>query len=156
MTNCFDRSIIKEKRYYMEPLRFGIVGCGIISGLHADALQHLEKAGLAKLVVAADVDNGRVTKFAEKWSCDAVSSIEDLLARKDVDCVSLCTPSGLHGQMAVKAAKAGKHILSEKPLDVWIDSVDEAIAAAKTAGVVYGGIFQERFSAAARKVKRAI
>ena len=70
--------------------------------------------------------------------------------------MTLCTPSGLHGRMAVQAARAGKHVLSEKPLDVWLDAVDEAIAAAKSAGVVYGGVFQERFSPAARKVKRAI
>ena len=140
----------------MEPLRFGIVGCGVISGTHGNALKKLETEGLARLVAAADTDKGRAEAFVGQHGGVACGSLDELLARDDVDAVTLCTPSGLHGEMAVQAAKAGRHVLSEKPLDVWIDSVDKAIAACKEAGVTYGGIFQERFSPAARKVKRAI
>ncbi len=141
---------------HTRPLRFGIVGCGVISGTHGDALAKLKAEGLAEFVAATDVVPERALDFAAKYGGEAVSSLETLLARPDIDAVTLCTPSGLHGQMAVQAAQAGKHILSEKPLDVWIDSADKAIAAAEEAGVVYGGVFQERFSPAARKVKRAI
>ena len=140
----------------MTPLRFGIVGCGTISGTHGDALAKLKEEGLAQFVATTDVQPDRAKKFAAHYGGEAVESFETLLARPDIDAVTLCTPSGLHGRMAVQAARAGKHILSEKPLDVWIDAVDEAIAAAKEANVVYGGVFQERFSPAARKVKRAI
>jgi UDP-N-acetyl-2-amino-2-deoxyglucuronate dehydrogenase len=140
----------------MEPLRFGIVGCGVISGTHGDALRKLEAEGLAKLVASADTDQRRAEAFAAKYGGVACGSLEELLARDDVDAVTLCTPSGMHGAMAVQAARAKKHVLSEKPLDVWLNSVDEAIAACQAAGVTYGGIFQERFSPAARKVKRAI
>ncbi len=140
----------------MGPLRFGIVGCGVISGTHGDALGRLEAEGLATLVAAADTDRGRAEEFVGKYGGTACGSLEELLARDDVDAVTLCTPSGLHGEMAVQAARAGKHVLSEKPLDVWIESADRAIAACRAAGVTYGGVFQERFSPAARKVKRAI
>lgn len=140
----------------MTPLRFGIVGCGGISGTHGNALQKLEAEGLAKIVAATDADVSRAEKFAEKYGGAVCASLEELLSRPDVDAVTLCTPSGQHGRMATQAAKAGKHVLSEKPLDVWIDAVDEAIAAAKAAGVVYGGIFQERFTADAQRLKRAI
>ncbi len=140
----------------MTPLRFGIVGCGIISTSHGDALAKLNEEGLAQFVATTDVVPERAQEFAAKYGGEAVPTLEALLARPDIDAVSLCTPSGLHGPMAVQAARAGKHILSEKPLDVWIDAVDKAIAAAEEAGVVYGGIFQERFSPAARKVKRAV
>ncbi len=140
----------------MEPLRFGIVGCGVISPTHGAALKRLEEEGLAKLVAAADQDKTRAEKFTAQYGGIALGSFEELLAREDIDAVTLCTPSGLHGRMAVQAAKAGKHVLSEKPLDVWIDAVDEAIAATKAAGVVYGGIFQERFTADAQKLKRAV
>lgn len=140
----------------MAPLRFGIVGCGTISGTHGDALAKLKDEGLAEFAATTDVLPDRAQAFAARYGGEAVPSFEALLARPDIDAVTLCTPSGLHGQMAVQAARAGKHILSEKPLDVWIDAVDQAIAAAKEAGVVYGGIFQERFSTGARKVKRAI
>ncbi|MBC8101053.1 MAG: Gfo/Idh/MocA family oxidoreductase [Cytophagales bacterium] len=140
----------------MEPLRFGIVGCGVISGTHGAALQRLQDEGLATLIAAADGDKGRAEKFTAKYGGVACGSLEELLDRSDVDAVTLCTPSGLHGRMAVQAAKAGKHVLSEKPLDVWIDAVDEAIAATRAAGVVYGGIFQERFTQDAQKLKRAV
>ena len=140
----------------MEPLRFGIVGCGIISGTHGNALKKLEAEGLARLVAAADVDQARAVKFTAEYGGAACGSLDELLAREDVDAVTICTPSGLHGGMAVQVAQAGKHVLSEKPLDVWITNVDKAIVACKAAGVTYGGIFQERFSPAARKVKRAV
>lgn len=140
----------------MEPLRFGIVGCGGISGTHVGALKQLEQDGLARLVAGAETDSERRQAFGAKNGVDVVPSLDELLKRPDIDAVTICTPSGLHGEMAAKIARAGKHVLSEKPLDVWIDSVDAAIAAAQKAGVVYGGIFQERFSPAARKVKRAV
>ena len=137
-------------------LRFGIAGCGTISGTHGDALALLQAEGLAEFVAATDVLPERAEEFAARYGGEAVPTFEDLLARPDIQAVTLCTPSGMHGRMAVQAARAGKHILSEKPLDVWIDAVDDAIAAAQKAGVVYGGVFQERFSPAARRVKRAI
>ncbi len=140
----------------MEPLRFGIIGCGVIAPTHGAALQKLEAEGLAKLVAAADTDRAKAESFTAKFGGEACESLGELLARADVDAVTICTPSGLHGRMAVQIAKAGKHVLSEKPLDVWIDPVDEAIAAAKAAGVTYGGVFQERFTEGALKMKRAI
>jgi len=140
----------------MTPLRFGIVGCGTISGTHGDALARLKEEGLAQFVATTDILPDRAQAFAARWGGEAAPSFEALLARPDIDAVTICTPSGLHGRMTVQAARAGKHVLSEKPLDVWIGAVDEAIAAAKEAGIVYGGVFQERFSPAARKVKRAV
>lgn len=140
----------------MEPLRFGIVGCGVISGTHGKALQKLQEEGMATLVAAADQDKSRAEKFTAEFGGAACGSLDELLARGDIDAVTICAPSGMHGRMAVQAAKAGKHVLSEKPLDVWIDAVDEAIAATTAAGVVYGGIFQERFTADAQKLKRAV
>jgi UDP-N-acetyl-2-amino-2-deoxyglucuronate dehydrogenase len=138
------------------PLRFGIVGCGTISSTHGDCLRKLETEGVARMVAAADIDEKRASAFGTKYGVPTVTTLADLLSRDDIDVVTICTPSGLHAEMAIQTAKAGKHILSEKPLDVWIDPVDRAIAAAKAAGVVYGGIFQERFSPAAQKVKRAV
>lgn len=139
----------------MEPLRFGVVGCGIISATHGEVLTKLEREGVARLVAATDIIPERAAAFASKYGCAASPTFESLLARDDIDAVTICTPSGLHGRMAVSIAKAGKHILSEKPLDVWIDQVDLAIEAAEAAGVTYGGIFQERFSPGAQKVRRA-
>ena len=56
-----------------------------------------------------------------------VESLDDLLARDDVDAVIVTTPSGTHGELAERAASAGKHVLVEKPLDLRLDRADAAI-----------------------------
>lgn len=140
----------------MEPLRIGIVGCGVIAPTHGNVLHRLEQEGLARLVAATDIRRDRSEAFVEKYGGEVVDGYEAMLARPDIDSVTLCTPSGLHAAMAIQAAEAGKHVLSEKPLDLRVDRIDKAIAAARKAGVVYGGIFNTRFSPAAQKVKRAI
>ena len=68
----------------------------------------------------------------------------------------IASPSGLHGEHIIAAAKAGKHILSEKPLDTRIEKAEAAIRAARENKVVLGGIFQQRFLPTPEKVKRAI
>ena len=140
----------------MEPVRIGIVGCGTIAPTHGNVLHRLEQEGLARLVAATDLLRERAEAFTQKYGGVVVDSYEAMLARTDIDSVTICTPSGLHGTMAIQAAAAGKHVLSEKPLDVRVDRIDQAIAATKKAGVVYGGIFNTRFAPAAQKVKRAI
>jgi UDP-N-acetyl-2-amino-2-deoxyglucuronate dehydrogenase len=137
-------------------MRFGICGCGGIAALHADCLHKLDKSGLAKLVAGCEPLEKRRRDFSEKWSIPIVETLEQLLKRDDLDAISICSPSGLHGRQCVAIAAAGKHILVEKPLDVRLDEADAAIEAAERHGVLLGGIFQQRFAPAPRKVKRAI
>jgi UDP-N-acetyl-2-amino-2-deoxyglucuronate dehydrogenase len=144
------------KRPSTGPLRFGIVGCGGIAGLHGECLRALQREGVAQLVGGADPSPNQRAKFTETWGVPAVATLEELLAREDVDAVTITSPSGLHGDQAIAAAKAGKHVLCEKPLDLKLAKADLAIATAKEHGVVLGGIFQRRFAAGPKKVKRAI
>lgn len=138
------------------PLRFGIIGCGGIAGLHAECLAALARENLAVLVAGMDVNAANRTKFAEKWHVQGVASLEELLQRDDIDACTITSPSGLHGEQAIACAKAGKHVLCEKPLDLTLEKCDLAIKAAKDAGITLGGIFQQRFNPLVRKVKRAI
>jgi predicted dehydrogenase len=137
-------------------LRFGIVGCGGVAALHAQCLQQLSARGLARLVAGFDRTEKRRQEFAAKWGVPVVATIEELLAREDVDAVIVTTPSGTHGELAERVANARKHVLVEKPLDLRLDRADAAIAAASRNGVVLGGIFQQRFHPNVRLVKRAI
>jgi UDP-N-acetyl-2-amino-2-deoxyglucuronate dehydrogenase len=137
-------------------LRFGIVGCGGIAGLHAQCLRTLQQEGVAELVCGADPNPAQRSKFTETWGLPAVATLDELLQRDDVDAVTITSPSGLHGDQAIAAAKAKKHVLCEKPLDLKLAKADVAIATAKANGVVLGGIFQQRFAAGPRKVKQAI
>ena len=138
------------------PLRFGIIGLGGIAGLHAQCLRRLQDEGVAQLVAGADPNDGQRAKFTEAWGVPAVSSLDELLQRDDIGAVTITSPSGLHGDQAIAIAKAGRHILCEKPLDLKLAKADLAIATAKANGVTLGGIFQQRFATGPRKVKRAI
>lgn len=137
----------------MDKIGFGIVGCGGIGPLHAEALEQVEDARLAAV---CDIDTERAQKVAEKHDCRWYEDFEQLLADDEVQVVNICTPSGMHADMGIQAAQAGKHVLSEKPLDVRLDKADAVIAACAKAGVKLGCIFQNRFNPAARRIKRAI
>jgi len=136
-----------------EKIRFGIVGCGGIGPYHAEALKEVDSA---VLTAVADCIPERAQKVGEKFGVAWHDSYEDLLARDDVDAVAVCTFSGLHAEHGMMAARAGKHVLSEKPLDVMVEKVDELIATCKECGVTLGGIFQNRFSRNGMRAKRII
>ncbi|MDR3710975.1 MAG: Gfo/Idh/MocA family oxidoreductase [Capsulimonadaceae bacterium] len=140
----------------MEPMRFGIVGCGGIAQIHADSLDVLASEGLAVLVAGAETHEGRAKEFSERWGVPVHGSLAELLARDDIDAVAVCTPSGLHGDETIEIARSGRHILCEKPGDVVASKVAEGVRVAKEKGVVFGGIFQQRYTAGALKVKKAV
>jgi UDP-N-acetyl-2-amino-2-deoxyglucuronate dehydrogenase len=140
----------------MTPMRFGLVGCGGIASIHAACMQDLQAEGHALLVAGVETDPARRSAFGEKWGITMHGSLAELLARTDLDAVTICSPSGLHGTQAVQVAESGRHILCEKPLDTRLDRADAAIRAAEKSSVVLSGIFQQRFVPSAQKVKRAI
>ena len=144
------------KDQFMKPLRFGIAGTGGISHLHASCLAGLAEEGVAVLVAGADIDPVHGKHFSSEWKVPVYSSTEELVARDDIDAVTVSAPSGLHCDLAIIAMKAGKHVLIEKPMDVLISKVLEAVRVSKEQGVTLGGIFQQRFPFGPRKVRQAI
>ena len=79
-----------------------------------------------------------------------------MLSDPDIDIVNICTPSGLHGDMVIKAAQAGKHVLVEKPMDISKEKIDAMINACKVNNVKLGCIFQLRTEETVIKVKKAV
>ncbi len=132
---------------------FGIVGCGMISQFHARALEELRGA---KLVACYSQTHDSAVKFAEKFGGTAYESLDAMLADPAVDVVSICTPSGAHMEPAVAAAKAGKHVIVEKPLEVTLKRCDKIIEACDQAGVKLATIFPSRFHSASQTLKSAI
>ena len=132
---------------------FGIIGCGMISRFHAKAVADIRGA---KVVACQDAFPSAADKLATELGCTAYHDLEALLADPDVDVVTICTPSGLHMEPAIAAAKAGKHIIVEKPLDITLKRCDAMIDAAKKAGVVLSTIFPSRFHESSQLVKQAI
>ena len=131
----------------------GIVGGGTIGKVHAAQLAGVEGAELVA-VVEPHEEAGR--RLAGSYGVGWHPYLEGLLARDDVDVVVLCTPSGIHPDGAVAAARAGKHVISEKPMAITLDGVDRMIGACRKAGVTLSVIFQYRFNRDALRMKRAL
>ncbi|HEY7261052.1 MAG TPA: Gfo/Idh/MocA family oxidoreductase [Trebonia sp.] len=132
---------------------FGIIGTGTIAAVHADAIAMLPGA---RLSAVTDVAAGAGQAFAAARGCAAEPSLDALLARPDVDVVCVCVPSGLHAEVGVRAAKAGKHLVVEKPIDVSLRAADRLITAARAACVALTVISQHRFDPGVTELKQLI
>lgn len=135
------------------PIGVGLVGAGVIGGVHAEALQGVPNA---KLIVVAEPREDAGKALAERYGIDWTPSYETLLQRDDVELVILGTPSGMHPEQAILAAQHGKHVITEKPMAITADGATRMIAAAEKAGVHLAVIFQNRLSPDIFRVRRAI
>jgi UDP-N-acetyl-2-amino-2-deoxyglucuronate dehydrogenase len=132
---------------------FGIVGAGVIAQTHAQAIAALPNA---HLVAVTDVRPDAARAFAEAHDCAAEPDLAALLARDDVEVVAVCVPSGLHAEVGVQVATAGKHLVVEKPIDVTLAAADKLINAAQAAGVALTVISQHRFDAGLVELRRLL
>jgi UDP-N-acetyl-2-amino-2-deoxyglucuronate dehydrogenase len=137
----------------MDTFGVGIAGAGTIGAVHAEALEELQGARLVAVAEAREV-TGR--KLAEAHGAEWHADLGQLLGRSDVDVVVICTPSGLHPDQAVAAARAGKHVITEKPMATTLEGADRMIRACREAGVTLSVIFQYRFNRDALRLKRAV
>jgi len=134
---------------------FGIIGTGVIAPLHREAIRSAPGAGL---VAVSDVDEEKARKFIAESGGD-ISFYRDyrnLLADSKVDAVTICTPSSLHAEPCIEAAKAGKHVLTEKPIDISLEKIDAMIEACRKAKVKLGCVFQRRTYPSNQKVREAV
>ena len=132
---------------------FGIVGAGVIAAVHAEAIGMVPGA---RLVAVTDVVPESAKELADRYGCAAEPDLDALLARPDVDVVSICVPSGLHAEVGTQAVAAGKHLVIEKPIDVTLEAADRLIAAARAAGVVMTVISQHRFDTGLDELRRLL
>lgn len=137
----------------MQKLGFGIIGCGGISSAHAEAIASLEQA---KLIAVADPVESKAHQLAEKYGVPYYLDYHELLQLPEVKIVNICTPSGLHAQVGIDAARAGKHIIVEKPIDTTLKKADQFIQVCRENKVKLTVIFQNRFNANLRKLKETI
>ncbi|MGI4787827.1 MAG: Gfo/Idh/MocA family protein [Janthinobacterium lividum] len=136
-------------------LRVALVGCGLISEEHIRAYAaHAERA---QITVCYDIDTEKSTRRAEALADARVaSSLEDILADPNVDALEICTPPHLHPEIVIAAAKAGKHVMCQKPLARTVAECDTMIAAAHDAGTVLFYGETNRTLPAALEAKRVI
>ena len=137
----------------VEKLRFGLVGCGVIGPLHAEAIASLPDA---QLDAVTDIVLERAEKLARPYGARAYTDINVMLTRERLDVVTICTPSGMHGEHACCAMCAGCHVIVEKPMEVRLEAIDEMLRVQKEQGVKLAVISQHRFDPATQQIKALI
>ncbi len=132
------------------PLGFGLVGCGVIAETYAAALGGLDEA---HLVAVTDVITERAERFAAEHGVARAGSLQELLAMPEVQVVCICAPSGLHAEIGLAVAEAGKHVVVEKPIDVSLGAARRLIEGAKAHGVSLSVIAQQRYNPGMKRAK---
>lgn len=129
------------------------MGCGRISRNHLAAIAAVE--GL-QLTAVCDSVAGRAKEAGEEAGVPWFSSYEAMLSDAECDAVTIATPSGLHPRHGVLAARAGKHVITEKPMAISLEGADELVRACDDAGVHLFVVKQNRLNPPVQLLKRAI
>jgi UDP-N-acetyl-2-amino-2-deoxyglucuronate dehydrogenase len=133
--------------------RVALIGCGRISGSHVAAIDKID--GL-DLVAVCDVEIDRAKALADERGIPAFRTIEELLAGVECDVVAVCTPSGLHPAHGIVAARAGKHVVTEKPMAISLADADALVQACDAAGVYLFVVKQNRLNPPVQLLRRAV
>jgi UDP-N-acetylglucosamine 3-dehydrogenase len=135
------------------PLNVGVIGVGQMGARHLETWDRLEDANL---VAVADPDEARARRAIRRRPIEWHADWQELLARPDVEAVSIVTPSGEHAEVALAALAAGKHVLVEKPIATSVADALRMAAAARTAGLKLMVGHVERFNPAVHKVAQML
>lgn len=133
--------------------RVALVGCGRISQTHFEALRRIE--GLT-LTAVSDAETDRARAAGEQYGVPWFDSYERMLAEAPCEIVTIATPSGLHPQQGILAARAGKHVITEKPMAISLSAADELVQACDTGHVHLFVVKQNRLNPTIQLVKRAM
>src|SRR6266700_3152791 len=139
----------RETSSMTEKLRFGIIGCGVIGRIHAQAITSLPDA---QLVAVADIIPERAQELAEAFHVTPYSDFQQMLAREQLDVVDVCTPSGMHGEHACQVMRSGPNVIVEKPMEISRAAIEEMLRVQQETGVKMAVISQHRFDPATRQV----
>lgn len=115
-----------------KPLKVAVLGTGTMGKVHADAWSRIAEA---QLVAMTSLDREETQRLADRYGAQAYDSVDDILAAPDVDVVDVCLPTYLHKPLIEQAARAGKHVISEKPLGLNVQEATEIIDTCKQYGV---------------------
>jgi UDP-N-acetyl-2-amino-2-deoxyglucuronate dehydrogenase len=134
-------------------VRLALVGCGRISGNHVAAMESVDEL---ELVGVADVELDRAKAVGKAHGVPAFRTIEELMAGVQCDAVVVCTPSGLHPAHGIVAARAGKHVITEKPMAISLADADALVQACDAADVHLFVVKQNRLNPPVQLLRRAI
>ena len=122
-------------------VNFAVVGLGMGS----NRARMIKDTDGAELKCVVDLQAGLAKKTGEDLGTDSTTNIDEVLGRDDIDCVMVMTPSGTHAEVGIRAANAGKHVITTKPMDVSTEACDQLITACDKAGVKLAVDYQSRY-----------
>jgi UDP-N-acetyl-2-amino-2-deoxyglucuronate dehydrogenase len=131
----------------------GILGGGNISEAHARAAQETNGVEVAAIY---GQNQEKAVRLSERFGGTVCQSFQEFLAHKPLDVAMIGSPSGLHAEQGIAAARSGLHVLVEKPLDITTERADALISECRRAGVKLGVFFQDRVAPALRRLKDLI
>ncbi|WP_174727471.1 Gfo/Idh/MocA family protein [Mesobacillus harenae] len=134
-------------------LNFGIVGTGSITETHIKSIQEIPDAAV-KAIFSRKKETAK--KWGEEYNLEYYNNYEEFLKNEEFNIVTILTPSGTHAELGILAAKAGKHVVVEKPIDTTLVKTNELIQACRKANVTLSCIFQHRFDDAIVDLKKVI
>lgn len=135
-------------------LKLAILGCGRISYKHIEALRNLKDS--VEIVSVCDIIEQRAKEKAEEINCKYYTNYDEMLEKEEIDAIAICSPSGLHPEHGIKAAKKGIHVITEKPMAINIKSADNLIKACDENNVKLFVVKQNRLNSTVQLVKNAI
>ena len=135
------------------PIGFAVVGAGMIGELHAKIISQMTGV---KLVYVCSRSLERARRLSDRYGGEPTTDFEGMLKSADFQVVSVCTASGEHAAYGIPSARAGKHVLVEKPLEISLERADALIETCREQAVKLGVIFQLRFLDASSEVKKAL
>ncbi|MBF0547094.1 MAG: Gfo/Idh/MocA family oxidoreductase [Candidatus Riflebacteria bacterium] len=134
--------------------KFGLVGCGRISKNHFKAFS--DNSNRCKLTAVCDVVQERVEKAAKENGATPYLDIDEMLKKEELDAVVVSTPSGMHPAHGIKVAKSGRHVISEKPMGITLEAVDNLIHTCDEAKVHLFVVKQNRLNPTMQALKKAV
>ena len=134
-------------------LKTGIIGCGKVGHIHAAVLSSISESAF-RAVCGRDVK--RTLEFASKYQVKAYTDITEMVTQEKLDIVTICTPHPVHREPAIRAMRAGAHVLIEKPLASSLEDCDAMLQVAQETGKQIGIISQRRFYSPCLRLKDAI
>ncbi|NLI92269.1 MAG: Gfo/Idh/MocA family oxidoreductase [Peptococcaceae bacterium] len=136
-----------------EKLGFGVIGCGRIAPKHTESIMAIPDA---ELLAVCDIIPEKAQDFAGKYNAQPYLDYKELLKREDIDVVTIATPSGNHAEIGIAAARAGKHVMVEKPMSMTLQQADLLIKTCRENGVKLGVIHQNRFNKSIKVLREAL
>jgi UDP-N-acetyl-2-amino-2-deoxyglucuronate dehydrogenase len=131
----------------------GLIGGGNISETHARAARAIPDVELSA-VYGSNAE--KVHRLCREYGGRAYSDLAAFLTHRPMDLVAIGSPSGLHAEQGIAAARQGLHVLTEKPIDITVERADQLIAETSKAGVKLGVFFQDRGKPDILNVKNAV